>query len=122
MAFEDVLVLSFIISGDNVVTDLKPELPDLKKDFDVLRGRINRQHLDYCGKYTSSISYQYVLSPKNTDARDWFRNAQYNGNTYTTDPIGQVVKGAAPDQTPQGPPQQGEGSSQQAEQLRFSEG
>lgn len=119
MAFEDVLVLSFIISGDNVVTDLKPELPDLKKDFDVLRGPNQSSSISIInGKYTSSISYQYVLSPKNTGVLEiGSATLKYDGNTYTTDPIRiEVVKGAAPDQTPQGPPQQGEGSSQQAEQ------
>lgn len=119
LAFEDVLVLSFIISGDNMVTDLKPELPELKKDFDVLRGPNQSSSISIInGKYTSSISYQYVLSPKNTGELEiGSATLKYDGNTYTTDPIKiEVVKGAAPDQTPQGPQQQGEGSSQQTEQ------
>ncbi|GAK60137.1 hypothetical protein U27_00028 [Candidatus Vecturithrix granuli] len=119
MAFEDVLVLSFIISGDNMVTDLRPELPDLKKDFDVLRGPNQSSSISIInGKYTSSISYQYMLSPKNTGTLEiGSATLNYEGKTYTTDPIKvEVVKGAAPDQTPQGPSQQGQGSPQQTEQ------
>lgn len=117
MAFEDVLVLSFIISGDNMVTDLRPELPDLNKDFDVLRGPNQSSSISIInGRYTSSITYQYVVSPKRTGTLEiGAATLKYEGETYTTDPISlEVVKGTAPVQTPQGSPQQG--APQQVEQ------
>ena len=112
MSHEDVLVLSFIISGENIVTDITPTLPDLKKDFDILQGPHRSSSISIInGKYTSSISYQYVLSAKKTGTLEIGpATVQYDKKTYKTNPVTiEVFKGTppqVPSQTPQ--PQQPE--------------
>ena len=113
MAFEDVLNLSFVISGDNIVTELKPDLPDVEDDFDILRGPNRSSSISIInGNYTSSTSYQYILSPKKTGTFEiGAATVKFDGKTYKTEPIKiEVVKDAVqqpsssasqPDNSPQ---------------------
>jgi hypothetical protein len=106
MYSEDVLTLSFVISGENIVTPLTPELPDPKNDFDILQGPNQSSTISIInGKYTSSISWHYVLSPKKTGKLE-IRSAtlQYDNKTYTTKPLTiEVIKGSQ-SQSPPSPP------------------
>ncbi len=117
MSYEDVLVLSFTISGGNIDLNVTPELPDLKENFDILRGPNRSTSVSIVnGKYSSSLSLQYLLSPKKTGMLEIASaTLHYDNKTYTTEAITiEVIKGApAPSQAPsQENPSQPQGDRQ----------
>ncbi len=94
--FEDVLVLSFVLSGGNIDLNITPNLPDLKEDFDVLQGPSRSTSISIVnGRQSSSLTLQYLLSPKKTGTLTIGpATLQYNKKTYTTKPITiEVIKG-----------------------------
>lgn len=108
MSFEEVLVLSFVLSGGNIDLNVTPALPDLKEDFDVLQGPARSTNISIInGKQSSSVTFRYFLSPKKTGGLTIGpATLQYNNKMYTTNPITvEVVKGAQP-QAPSSPQDQ----------------
>lgn len=108
MSYEDVVVLSFMLSGENVDLNVTPELPDLKEDFDVLQGPARSTNISIVnGRQSSSVTLRYLLSPKKTGKLTIGpATLQYNNKTYTTNPITiEVVKGTQP-QSPSSPQDQ----------------
>ncbi|MBD3309466.1 tetratricopeptide repeat protein [candidate division KSB3 bacterium] len=116
LSFDDVAVLSFVISGENIGNNLRPELPDLTQDFDILRGPIQSHRTSIIhGNATTSITYQYVLSPKRTGTLEiGAASVEYDGTTYTTDPITIEVTNTTP--PPSQSPSQGTSSQQSGDQ------
>ncbi len=107
MYFEDGLILSFALSGSNIDLNISPELPDLKDNFDILRGPSRSTSISIInGRQSSSLSIQYVLSPKKTGTLEIGpATLTYAKKTYTTQPITiEVLKTAQP-QTPASPSQ-----------------
>jgi tetratricopeptide (TPR) repeat protein len=99
MYVEDVLELSFTVSGGNLDLNVTPELPDFKGDFDVVQGPGRSTRISIMnGKQSSSLTLQYLLSPKKTGTLTIGpAKLQYNDKTYTTKPLTiQVVQGARP--------------------------
>ncbi len=112
---DDTLRLSLVISGDNLVTELRPELPEFAQNFEVLRGPNQSTSISIInGNYTSSMTIQYLLTPKTTGTVTIPpATVQHDGQTYKTEPITiEVVQGAQP-HSPTMPPKPG---SQQGDQ------
>ncbi len=89
MSFEDVLVLSFVVSGGDIDLNVAPQLPDMKDNFDILRGPSRSQNISIInGRQSSSLTIQYVLSPKKTGTLEIGpATLIYDKKTYTTTPI-----------------------------------
>ena len=97
MSFEDVLVLSFVLSGSNIDMNVAPELPNMKEDFDILRGPSRSQNISIVnGRQSSSLTIQYILSPKKTGTLEIGpATITQNKKTYTTTPIAVEVLNAS---------------------------
>lgn len=106
LSFEDVVVLTFTLSGGNLDLNVTPELPDLKDDFDVLRGPGRSTSISIVnGRQSSSLTLQYMLSPKKIGTLTIGpATLTYNNQTYTTQPITvEVFQGALPQSPSQEP-------------------
>lgn len=100
MVLEDTLALSFVLSGSAIDLNVSPELPDVKADFDILRGPHRSTSISIInGRQSSSLTLQYLLSPKKTGTLTIGPATLRVGNqTYTTQPLPvEVVEGT---QTP----------------------
>lgn len=105
MVLDDTLMLSFVLSGGNVDLNVLPELPDLKESFDVLRGPSRSTSISIVnGRQSSSLTLQYLLSPKKTGTLTIGpATLRSDKHTYTTEPILiEVVQSAQP-ATPNAP-------------------
>lgn len=58
MSFQDVLVLSLILSGGNVDMNVAPDMPDLEENFDILRGPSRSTSISIVnGRQSGSLVY-----------------------------------------------------------------
>jgi tetratricopeptide (TPR) repeat protein len=99
LSFEDVVVLTFTLSGGNIDLNVTPEIPELKDDFDVLRGPNRSTSISIVnGRQSSLLTLQYMLSPKKTGTLTIGpATLTHNKQTYTTQPITiEVFQGAPP--------------------------
>ena len=109
MSYQDVLMLSLVLSGGNVDMNVMPEMPDLDENFDILRGPNRSTSISIVnGRQSSSLTIQYMLSPKKTGTIEIPPiSIQQDGKTYSSKALRvEVLKaGAAASQTPsQGSP------------------
>lgn len=106
MSYEDVLVLSFVLSGGGLDMNVSPELPDLQDNFDILGGPSRSTSISIInGRQSSSLTIQYVLSPKKTGMLEIdSATLQHKKKTFTTKAITVEVLKSAPSPS-QGAPQ-----------------
>ena len=86
---QDVLILSFSISGGNIDLNMTPELPDLSKDFDILQGPSRSTQISIVNnKQSSTLSLSYALAPKHAGTLEiGAATLAYKNHTYATQPI-----------------------------------
>lgn len=116
LSFEDVLVLSFVLSGSNIDMNAVLELPDMKDSFDILRGPSRSQNISIInGRQSSSLTIQYVLSPKKTGTLEiGAATIVQNKKTYGTTPISiEVLTVSTPSQQGVQGPQNAQGNDTQ---------
>lgn len=105
---QDVLILSFSISGGSIDVNMTPELPDLSKDFDILQGPSRSTQISIVNnKQSSTLSLSYALAPKHAGTLEiGAATLAYKNHTYTTQPIAvEVLDAPAPGQaSPQAAP------------------
>ena len=111
MSYEDVLVLSFVLSGSSLDMNVTPELPDLQDNFDILRGPSRSTSISIVnGRQSSSLTIQYVLSPKKTGMLEiGSATLQHKKETFTTKAISVEVLTSVSSSS-QGAPQAQDGS------------
>lgn len=98
---QDVLILSFSISGGNIDLNMTPELPDLSKDFDILQGPSRSTQISIVNnKQSSTLSLSYALAPKHAGTLEiGAATLAYKNHTYATQPISiEVLDAPAPGQ------------------------
>ena len=104
ISYQDVLVLTLVLSGGNVDMNVTPEMPDLEENFDILRGPNRSTSISIVnGRQSSSLTIQYMLSPKKDGVLEIPPiSIQQNGKTYNSEALRvEVLKvGATTSQTP----------------------
>ena len=108
ITMNDMLILSFMLSGGNIDLNAEPTFPDLEKDFDILQGPTRSTSISIInGKHSSSLTIQYALSPKRTGTLEiGAATVTLDNQTYTTKPISvEVTDAPAPGQMPSQAPE-----------------
>ena len=105
MSYQDVLMLSLVLSGGNVDMNATPDMPELGENFDILRGPNRSTSISIVnGRQSSSVTIQYMLSPKKTGILEIPPiTIQQNNKTYSSKPLRVEVLniGEAGSQTPE---------------------
>ncbi|MCP4404880.1 MAG: tetratricopeptide repeat protein [bacterium] len=122
MSYQDVLVLSLVLSGSKIDMNVIPEMPDLEEHFDILRGPNRSTSISIAnGRQSSFLTIQYMLSPKKTGIIEIPPiSITRNNKTYSSETLRvEVLKIGA--SSPQTPSQTSPGSANQPDPAALPE-